>query len=55
MSIEETIILALSALKKVISKEFVPDHTDVGVIRTDEKIFRIFSKEEKEEYIKKVP
>ncbi|MFX1450116.1 MAG: archaeal proteasome endopeptidase complex subunit alpha [Promethearchaeota archaeon] len=55
MNIEETIILALSALKKVISKEFAPDHTDVGVIRTDEKIFRIFTGEQKEAYIKKVP
>ncbi|MFX0135122.1 MAG: archaeal proteasome endopeptidase complex subunit alpha [Candidatus Hodarchaeota archaeon] len=55
MNIEETIILALSALKKVISKEFAPDHTDIGVIRADEKIFRIFTGKEKEEYIKKVP
>ncbi len=55
MSIEETIILALSALKKVISKEFAPDHTDVGVISTDEKTFKIFTREEKEAYIKKVP
>ncbi|NVM03302.1 MAG: archaeal proteasome endopeptidase complex subunit alpha [Candidatus Helarchaeota archaeon] len=54
MSIEETIILALTALKKVISKEFAPDHTDVGVIRTDEKVFRIFSGDEKEAYMKKI-
>ena len=54
MNMESAIILALSAFKKVISKEFSPDHTGVGIITTDEKDFRKFSKKEKEAYIKKI-
>ncbi len=55
MNIEEATILALTALKKVISKEFTTDHTDLGMIKVQDKEFRKLTKEEKEEYIKKVP
>lgn len=54
MNIDEAIILALTALKQVIAKEFDPDHTGVGLIKIDEKIFKKFSREEKLEYFKKV-
>lgn len=55
MTMEEAIMLALSALKKVFTKEFVPDNIELGIIRADEKVFKKLSVEEKEEYISKIP
>ncbi|MHA1376869.1 MAG: archaeal proteasome endopeptidase complex subunit alpha [Candidatus Helarchaeota archaeon] len=54
MKIDETIVLALTALKKVIAKEFDPSHTGVGVIKTTDKIYKKLPKEEKIKYFEMI-
>ncbi|MHA1299427.1 MAG: archaeal proteasome endopeptidase complex subunit alpha [Candidatus Helarchaeota archaeon] len=54
MNIDEATLLALTALKKVISKEFDPNHIDIGLIKTEDKEFKILLNSEKIECIKKM-
>jgi proteasome alpha subunit len=54
LSMDETILLGIKAIAKIIEGEVKPENIEAGYISTEEKIFKIMSKDEITEYLKKL-
>jgi len=54
ISLEGAIMLALKALKAAMEKEFKPENIEMAKISVEDKVFKILSRKEVEEYVEKL-